>query len=387
MDENPTTPPQNDGSRASSQPTGGQSPNGASGAYQMPNAGYGAQPNNAYGAPQYAQYAPSGYVSGYTYTTPTNSPVSAPPKRHGWIVAIVVTVCVSLLLAFGIQSCSSAMSSWGGTGTAGSASPNSIAVITIDGTIQYDNTSCSPEGLKYLLDKAADDDNIKGVVLRINSGGGTATAGEEMAEYVKEFSEQKPIVVSSASVNASAAYEVSSQADYIYVAKTSEVGAIGTAMQVTDLSGLLDKLGIDVSTITSASSKDSTYGLRELTDEERVYYQHIVDQINETFIENVADGRGMSVDEVRSLANGLVYTGLDAVENGLADEIGTREDAIDKVAELAGLSTYDVYTLEIDSNELSNLLDAVSESESCDTSEIDMESLIRSVKVGTGSVE
>ena len=93
-----------------------------------------------------------------------------------------------------------------------------VAVIDISGTIQYDGTACSPEGLSSLLDQAEENDDIEAVVLRVDSGGGTATAGEEMAEYVKRFS--KPVVVSSASMNCSAAYEISSQADLIYVNKT-----------------------------------------------------------------------------------------------------------------------------------------------------------------------
>ena len=133
-----------------------------------------------------------------------------------------------------------------------------------------------------------------------------------MADYVRGFSERtgKPVVVSSASVNASAAYEISSQADYIYTAKTTAIGAIGTVMQVTDLSGLMEKLGISVDNVTSADSKDSSYGTRPLTEEERAYYQDQVDQINETFIQTVAEGRDMPVEDVRALATGLTFTGM-----------------------------------------------------------------------------
>ena len=194
------------------------------------------------------------------------------------------------------------------------ATTNSVGVIDMAGTVQHDGTVMSPEGLKEQLDIAEENPCIKAVVLRIDSGGGTATAGEEMALYVKEFS--KPVVVSSASMNASAAYEISSQADYIFTAKTTAIGAIGTAMQVTDLSGLYEKLGINVDTIASAESKDSSYGTRPLTEEERAYYQRQVDQINETFIQTVAEGRGMSVEAVRVLATGMTFTGMEAVETG-----------------------------------------------------------------------
>jgi len=208
--------------------------------------------------------------------------VQPPKKSRGWIVALVAVVLVFALLALGMWSCTSVMSSsFGSFGTGSTVDDvdyltgDAVGVIDIDGTIQYDNTTSSPEGLKAQLDRAEKNSHIKAVVLRVNSGGGTATAGEEMADYVRGFSERtgKPVVVSSASVNASAAYEISSQADYIYTAKTTAIGAIGTVMQVTDLSGLMEKLGISVDNVTSADSKDSSYGTRPLTEEERAYYQ------------------------------------------------------------------------------------------------------------------
>lgn len=290
---------------------------------------------------------------------PYQTPAAQPQKSRGWIVAIVVIVCLFLLSAFAIKSCTDTMSSFTSLGPSFNSSgyeqltEDAIAIIDIDGTIQYDGSACSPEGLKELLDEAEADNHIKGVVLRVNSGGGTATAGEEMALYVREFS--KPVVVSSAAINASAAYEISSQADYIYVVKSTEIGAIGTAMEVMDLSGLLGMLGVNMDTITSADQKDSSYGYRPLTDEERAYYQQMVDDINAVFIDNVAEGRGMTKDEVTALATGMPFTGATAVENGLADAIGTREDAIDKCAELAGITNYTTTNLYFSEYDLSSL--------------------------------
>ena len=290
---------------------------------------------------------------------PYQAPAAQPQKSRGWIVAIVVIVCLFLLSAFAIKSCTDTMSSFTSLGPSFNSSgyeqltEDAIAIIDIDGTIQYDGSACSPEGLKELLDEAEADNHIKGVVLRVNSGGGTATAGEEMALYVREFS--KPVVVSSAAINASAAYEISSQADYIYVVKSTEIGAIGTAMEVMDLSGLLGMLGVNMDTITSADQKDSSYGYRPLTDEERAYYQQMVDDINAVFIDNVAEGRGMTKDEVTALATGMPFTGVTAVENGLADAIGTREDAIDKCAERAGITSYTTTNLYFSEYDLSSL--------------------------------
>lgn len=311
-----------------------------------------------------AQAAPNAYAPHAT-PQPASAPASEKKKSRGWIVAIVVVVALLIVLLVSITSCTNMVKSIVGPSSSGieiTNDANSVAVIDIDGTIQYDGTSNSPEGFKQLLDEAADDDSTIAVVLRVNSGGGTATAGEEMATYLKGFREDtgKPVVVSSASLNASAAYMISSQADAIFVARTTEIGAIGTAMQSTDFSGLLEKLGISVDNITSSESKDSSYGTRPLTEEERAYYQNMVDEINEVFIEIVADGRGKSVSWARSMATGMVFTGQTAVKNGIADEIGTLEDACAYAAKLAGARSYSTYDLHLsglyDFSSLSSLL-------------------------------
>ena len=353
-------PPQPAQSQAAQQPGQGRPAEGA-----QPS-----QPQAQSRTPQGQQPPQPTSPQGQQPNPPQPAGAPRPAKSRGWIVAIVAIVAAFALCALGIGSCTTVLSaatgSLPGSSAQAEASSDSVGVITISGTIEYDGTSASPEGLKAQLDRAAENDHIKAVVLRVNSGGGTATAGEEMAAYVKQFREEtgKPVVVSSAATNASAAYEVSSQADFIFTAKTTAIGAIGTAMQITDMSELLDKLGIDVENVTSSSSKDSTYGTRALTDDERAYYQDMVDKINATFIENVASGRNMDVEAVRALATGLTFTGTDAVENGLADEIGTKEDAVAKAAELAGMKQYDTVSLQSDSGSVSDLLDLLSKDNS-----------------------
>ncbi|WP_165061680.1 signal peptide peptidase SppA [Adlercreutzia sp. ZJ154] len=313
-------------------------------------------------------------------------PVKAKSGK-GWIVGIVVALAIMVVCIVSVVSCSAAIgtianpfSSLASSSPTVSINSPSVAVIDIDGTIQYDGTSCSPEGLKDMLDRAAENNNIKAVVLRVNSGGGVATAGEEMTEYVKNF--EKPIVVSSAATNASAAYEISSQADYIFVDKTTAIGSIGVIMQVTDLSGLYDKLGINIDNITSANSKDAGGGSRPLTEEERNWYQSMVDQINDLFIQTVADGRNMDEDEVRSLATGLLFTGVDAVENGLADEIGLFEDAISKASELAGFDhELPTVSLESDTSDLMELLDMLGASEKSNDSAVALRAIADRLEV------
>lgn len=267
-------------------------------------------------------------------------------KKSIWLIVLLIVLGVVLVGALG--SC---------VLTGASPVAKKIGVIDIDGTIGQDGGANTPEGLLAQLQIAENDPQIAAVVLRVDSGGGVAAAGEEMAIYVAEFS--KPVVVSSASGNASAAYLISSQADYTYANEATSIGAIGTAMQMTDYSKLLDLLGIDVRTITSADSKDASYGHRPLTDEEIAYFQAQVDQINESFIESVAVGRGMSVEEVRKLATGMSFTGEDAIENGLIDEIGTYKDACERAASLAGAWSYRVENLGATELGLGDLLTAL----------------------------
>ncbi|NHM15463.1 signal peptide peptidase SppA [Eggerthellaceae bacterium zg-887] len=359
--ENDSPPAPQPAQQAAPQPTTGQPAASQPQHQPAPQAQAAQQPAQHYGAPASCPPQPV-----FAAPQPAYAPAPQPAKKRGWIVALVAVVLAFLLIGGAMASCASVFSTAGSLAAVSSSGVygDTIAVIDIDGTIQYDGSACSPEGLKTLLDQASDDPDIKGLVLRVNSGGGTATAGEEMAEYVKDF--DKPVVVSSASMNASAAYEISSQADFIYTAKTTAIGSIGTALEVTDLSGLLEKLGISIDVIASADSKDSSYGYRPLSEEEQAYYQNMVDAINGTFIANVAEGRGMAEDEVRKLATGLTFTGMEAVENGLADDIGTREDAIAKAAELAGISDYDVYDMGESSYDLSGLLGLLSSEQSQD---------------------
>ena len=306
-----------------------------------------AQPAYAAGA-AYAAQQPGGYAYPAGYAVPQQ-----PRKNHGWIIALVVLGLLGLLAIF-VASCTASLASMRGAQPAAFAR-NTVAVITMDGTMDYDGSVNSPEGLKYLLDQASDDSNVKAVVLRVNSGGGVAAAGEEMSTYLKDF--DKPVVVSSAAINASAAYMISSQADYIYVLNSTDIGAIGTILQHYDLSELLDKLGINIENVKSADSKDSSYFNRPLTDEERERYQRLVDQINEMFVTTVAEGRGMKVEEVRKLADGMTWVGQDAVDVGIADAVGTFEDACEKAAELGGCAgDYNVDDLYISTTDFSQLM-------------------------------
>ncbi len=333
--------------------------------------------------PQQPTWQPAGPFPSYPQAAWGSYASAQPPKerfsRGSLIILGIILFAIVFLFTIGALSCSSAVATLTGVSSSSTESAytvsDTVAVIDIDGTIQYDGTANSPEGLRELLLEAENDSNIKAVVLRVNSGGGTATAGEEMAALVRDFS--KPVVVSSASINCSAAYEISSQADYIFVNETTAIGAIGTIMQIQDISGLLDMLGITVESFASSESKDSSYGTRSLTDEEREYYQDLVEEINDTFIRNVAEGRNMTIEEVEELATGMQFAGTTSVENGLADEVGGYDAALTKAAELGGITgDYDVINLSNSSTtDLSLLLDLLSAESDSVLDELDLSSL------------
>ena len=310
---------------------------------------------------QYAQpgvYAP---VAPAPVTAPAavgGTPQAKPKKTTGYVVAIVI-LSILLVFALGFAGCTAftasldMFSSFGSLSGRGYAITGpTVAVIDIDSTIEHGGGNCSPEGLAALLEEAEANDNIKAIVLHVNSGGGASTAGEEMSILIARCT--KPVVVSSASTNASAAYEISSQADYIFVDRSTFIGSIGTAMQVADMSGLYEKLGIHYQNILSHEYKDATYGTRPLTEEEIAHYQEIVTQINEEFIKTVAEGRSMDIEAVRALATGEIFSGMQAIELGLADAIGTFEDACAYAAKLGGIEGdgYDVVNISYASYDL-----------------------------------
>lgn len=216
------------------------------------------------------------------------------------------------------------------------------------------------------MDAAEQNPHIKAVVLRVNSGGGVATAGEEMSTYIRDFS--KPVVVSSASINASAAYMISSQADYIFTDKTTSIGSIGVIMSVTDLSGLYEKLGISVENITSADAKDSGAGNRRSP--RRSAPGTRIRSIRSTRCSSTSSPRAATCRWKRCArwATGLTFTGMDAVENGLADELGTLETAVAKACELAGIADADTVYLQSSTSDLSRLLDIMGTEDSLDVS-------------------
>ena len=193
------------------------------------------------------------------------------------------------------------------------------------------------------LNKLAKDDDVKAVVLRVNSGGGSAYASEQIWRAIKQLKAKKPVVVSMGGAAASGGYMISAAADYIFAEPTTITGSIGIFGMIPNFSGLVtDKLGVTFDGVKTNKYTDYEENLvlgKENSAEMR-YMQSYVDRGYINFLDIVADGRKMKRDAVDSIAQGRVWLAKDALKIKLVDKLGSLDDAVKKAAELAKVKEY-----------------------------------------------
>jgi protease-4 len=246
-----------------------------------------------------------------------------------WIIggggAFLIFIFCLLALAFYFST--------GGESTGFSFSRNQVAVLDLEGTI------VDSRDFIDLLKDYGNRPNVRSVVIRINSPGGGVAASEEIYKAIKKFraDSEKSVIVSMASVAASGGYYVACAADKIFANQGSITGSIGVITEWYNYGDLLQWAKLQNIVIKTGSYKDTGSPTRPLTDEERAYIQSLVDSMHNQFISAVAVSRNMKEEDVRKLADGRVFTGQEAVENGLVDEIGSYGDAIAEAARLAGI--------------------------------------------------
>ena len=224
-----------------------------------------------------------------------------------------------------------------------------IAVIDITGTmlsggtgvpqVFSDSTGAFSNTIMKQLRRAAKDKKVKAVLLNINSPGGSVTSAEEISEEIQKFKKasNKPIVATMGNAGASAAYYVAANCDKIYANASTLTGSIGVYIGSKNLEELYKKIGITDVMIKSGVHKDILSGSRPMTAEERAILQAMVDEMFESFVQTVSTGRKMPIEQVRALADGRVYTGRQAKNLKLVDEIGNYYDALDGTAKLANI--------------------------------------------------
>ncbi|GIK16893.1 MAG: signal peptide peptidase SppA [Planctomycetota bacterium] len=221
-----------------------------------------------------------------------------------------------------------------------------IAVIDVDGIILNAPApklfSAGEHPVSLLteqLDKARRDRAVKAVVLRINSPGGAVTASDLMHDEIRRFrASGKPVVAHMMDVAASGGYYIACACDEIAACRTTVTGSIGVIMQLFDVEGTMKLIGVTSNTITSGPHKDSGSPFRTMRDEERALFQAMVDDMYARFVEVVDEGRAnLDAAQVRTLADGRVYTAPQALKAGLIDRIGTLRDTIEAVKKRVGI--------------------------------------------------
>ena len=207
-----------------------------------------------------------------------------------------------------------------------------VARLAVDGIIVAD-----PARIEALTD-VADNPRVKALIVRIDSPGGTFVGGESLYRALRRVAEEKPVVAVMGTVATSAGYLTAIAANRIFAHEGTITGSIGVIVQTTDISGLLDKLGITAEAIKSGPLKATPSPLEPLTDEVRAATQAIIDDMHALFTSMVAKHRGLSDERARELADGRVYSGRQALRFELIDAIGGETEARNWLAEENGIS-------------------------------------------------
>jgi protease-4 len=260
-------------------------------------------------------------------------PYSAEPRSRTllWVLigggAFFLFVLAVFSLVYLTLHAGSSESSFGGFG-------DRIGVVDLDGVI------LSPEPVVGQLKKFNDDSSIKAIILHVNSPGGGVAASEEIYREVKRIRDDKKkrIVVSIETVGASGAYYVSSASNKIYADNGSIVGSIGVIAEWVNYGDLMRWAKLKSVVLKTGEFKDTGNPTRDLTPAEQAYMQSLIDNMFGQFIQAVADGRGMKFDDVKSIANGKVWTGEQALSMKLIDNVGDFQAVVKDTAKSVGIS-------------------------------------------------
>jgi len=225
------------------------------------------------------------------------------------------------------------------------ASKEKILLVPIEGVIFGDEdanprTGTTPAKIREIINKASIDPQIKAIILEINSPGGGVTASDVIYHYLKEFKKTKsiPIIALMKDTAASGGYYIALASDYIVAHPTSITGSIGVISIFVTVEDLLKWAQIEVVVVKSGASKDAGSPFRRMKPQEREAFQNIINEMYDGFLKIVAEGRpSLAPDGIKTLADGRVFTGKQALEEKLVDATGYEEDAINKAKERAGI--------------------------------------------------
>jgi protease-4 len=214
-----------------------------------------------------------------------------------------------------------------------------LAVVQVEGVI------LDAEDIVAFMEKVRKDSTFKGAILRINSPGGAVGPSQEMYAAVKRLAQAKPVVASMSSVAASGGYYVALGANRVIAGPSSLTASIGVKMQVPNIEALMRTIGISEITLTTGKLKDAGSTWRDMEPEEEAYFKALITDMYEEFIDTVAKERKLTPEQVRTVADGRVMTGRQALEAGLVDELGDFYAAVNKAKELAGIAAMEEIAL------------------------------------------
>ena len=242
------------------------------------------------------------------------------------ILAFIVSVILSLFSGADVESLS-----------------GNVALIPIKGVIvgeddsgSFIESSSSSQEIIKMIEKAQKNQNIRAIILEINSPGGSAVASEEIAEAVKKTN--KTTVAWIRELGASGAYWIASSSDHIVANRVSITGSIGVIASYLEFSGFLQRYNISYERLISGKYKDIGSPFMELSPEGKAIFQQDLDLIRDYFVSEVAKNRNMNKKDVDKIANGLFYLGSQAKDFGLVDELGGKEDAIRYIEKKEGIT-------------------------------------------------
>jgi protease-4 len=215
--------------------------------------------------------------------------------------------------------------------TSGIITGECVGVVEVKGLI-----ADSKETIKQ-LHIFRDNDKVKAIVLRIDSPGGVVGPTQEIYEEVGKLTSKKKVVVSMGSVAASGGYYIAAPANMIFANPGTLTGSIGVIMELSNIEGLLGKIGLKSYVLKSGKFKDTGSPVRKMTKEDKEVLQSVIDSMYGQFVKAVATGRKLPVEQVRKLADGRVYSGEQALRLKLVDRLGNLQDAVDEAAKLAGI--------------------------------------------------
>jgi protease-4 len=273
-----------------------------------------------------------------------------PSSTRLWLKIIAALYAVSLLVSFAVvakvdlarksQPQGMALSKFGVLSAAGK---DAVAVIPIYGAIyQTDSSRVWERGSQQIarrIKAAADKKEVKAILLDINSPGGSVGAVQEIYSTILRAKAQtkKPFVARFGDVSASGGYYVAAACDKIVAAPGTLTGSIGVIFSASSFAGLMNKIGVRNEVVKSGKFKDIGSPMRDMTPEERKLLQGIIDDSYGQFVAAVAAGRKMPVEEVKTLADGRIYTGRQAFDAKLVDKLGDLQDALDMAGEMGKL--------------------------------------------------